>query len=95
VQRDSPVAATVEGWGTPVSPLRGLESFRKASQSFRPGLSYVAPVGATVCRKPRTKSDEKDSPRRCPNHRSAPESRSKRKALTLWPRQERTVQTYA
>ena len=37
-----------------VSPLRGLNLSPKVSQGFRPGLSYAAPVGATVCRKGRT-----------------------------------------
>jgi hypothetical protein len=36
-----------EGWARSVSPPMGLESFPKASQGFRPGLSYSAPVGAS------------------------------------------------
>jgi len=44
-------AAAGEGRGAQCVAPTGLESFPKASQGFRPGLSYVAPVGATVCAK--------------------------------------------
>ena len=54
-------AAAGEGWARSVSPPTGLESFPKASQGFRPGLSYAAPVGATVYRRTRRRTFCDDS----------------------------------